>query len=133
MIQFHPTLESRTHKSKNLPGPVKDEKKTHNTILQPAHSSEQDLCHSTWHTETWSIQGYTNFTISQKIIMHGILHSPVQWKEMDLITKWLGKDSSECIRSTHVNNPRLPLSKAWERLRESYAVPEILENHSFSD
>ncbi|XP_055361309.1 uncharacterized protein LOC114846700 isoform X2 [Betta splendens] len=55
-------------------------------------------------------------------------------QELDLMTKWLGKDSSELvkrIRSVHVNNPRLALIKAWERLQESYAAPEILENLLF--
>lgn len=55
-------------------------------------------------------------------------------QELDLMTKWLGRDSSELvkrIRSVHVNNPSQALSKAWERLQESYAAPEILEKSLF--
>lgn len=42
-------------------------------------------------------------------------------QELDIITKWLGKESGEQvkrIRSVHVTNPNLALHKAWERLRE---------------
>ena len=31
----------------------------------------------------------------------------------------------------HVNNPNLALDKAWERLRESYAAPEVIERSMF--
>ncbi|KAI2644797.1 Paraneoplastic antigen-like protein 5 [Labeo rohita] len=55
-------------------------------------------------------------------------------QELDLMTKWLGKESGEMvkrIRSVHVNNPNLALHKAWERLRECYAAPEIIERSLF--
>ena len=45
--------------------------------------------------------------------------TPIQ--ELDLMTRWLGKESGQqvrCIRSVHVINPSLALTKAWERLRE---------------
>ena len=50
------------------------------------------------------------------------------------MTKWLGKESGDQvkrIRSVHVNNPSLVLNKAWERLRECYAAPEIIEKSLF--
>ncbi|XP_047671761.1 uncharacterized protein LOC125145112 [Tachysurus fulvidraco] len=50
------------------------------------------------------------------------------------MTKWLGKESSEMvkrIRSVHVSNPGLALHKAWERLHECYAAPEIIERSLF--
>ncbi|XP_059833911.1 uncharacterized protein LOC132398455 isoform X1 [Hypanus sabinus] len=46
------------------------------------------------------------------------------------MAKWLGKESREQvrrIRSVYINNPELALSKAWERLWEGYAAPEIIE------
>ncbi|XP_034163934.2 uncharacterized protein LOC117598271 [Pangasianodon hypophthalmus] len=55
-------------------------------------------------------------------------------QELDLMTKWLGKESGEMvkrIRSVHVSNPNLALHKAWERLRECYAAPEIIERSLF--
>ena len=55
-------------------------------------------------------------------------------QQLDLMTKWLGKSSSEQVkrmRSVHVNNPNLALDKAWERLRESYAAPEVIERSMF--
>ncbi|XP_032413047.1 uncharacterized protein LOC116716235 [Xiphophorus hellerii] len=58
--------------------------------------------------------------------------SPIQ--QLDLMTKWLGKESSDQvkrIRSVHVNNPTLALHKAWERLNECYAAPEIIEKSLF--
>ncbi|XP_072892771.1 uncharacterized protein [Hemitrygon akajei] len=51
-------------------------------------------------------------------------------QELDLMAKWLGKDSCEQvrrIRSVYINDPGLALSKAWERLREGYGAPEIIE------
>lgn len=51
-------------------------------------------------------------------------------QELDLMTKWLEKESSEHvkrIRSVYVNNPNLALHTAWERLQECYAAPEIIE------
>lgn len=55
-------------------------------------------------------------------------------EELDLMTKWLGKESGEHVkrmRSVHVNNPAAALRKAWERLRDCYAAPEILEKSLF--
>lgn len=54
--------------------------------------------------------------------------TPIQ--ELDLMTKWLGRESSDQvkrIRSVYVNNPTLALRKAWERLNECYAASEIIE------
>ncbi|XP_059849341.1 uncharacterized protein LOC132407081 isoform X1 [Hypanus sabinus] len=51
-------------------------------------------------------------------------------QELDLMAKCLGKESCEQvrrIRSVYINNPELALRKAWERLREGYAAPEIIE------
>ncbi|GAA6111706.1 uncharacterized protein LOC125145101 [Tachysurus ichikawai] len=55
-------------------------------------------------------------------------------QELDLMTKWLGKESGEMvkrIRSVHVSNPGLALHKAWERLHECCAAPEIIERSLF--
>ncbi|KAL1280077.1 hypothetical protein QQF64_014677 [Cirrhinus molitorella] len=55
-------------------------------------------------------------------------------QELDLMTKLLGKESSEMvkrIRSVHVSNPNIALYKAWERLCECYAAPEIIERSLF--
>lgn len=51
-------------------------------------------------------------------------------QELDLMTKWLGKESSQQVRricSVHVNNASQALRKAWERLHDCYASPEIIE------
>ncbi|XP_039902004.1 uncharacterized protein LOC120742644 isoform X1 [Simochromis diagramma] len=58
--------------------------------------------------------------------------TPIQ--ELDLMTKWLGRESSDQvkrIRSVYVNNPTLALYKAWERLNECYAASEIIERSLF--
>ena len=55
-------------------------------------------------------------------------------QEMDLLTKWLGKESSEHvkrIRSVHVSDPEEALRKAWRRLQDCYASPEVIENAIF--
>ncbi|XP_054591066.2 uncharacterized protein [Nothobranchius furzeri] len=55
-------------------------------------------------------------------------------QELDLMTKWLGKESGQqirCIRSVYVNNASLSLHKAWERLNDCYGAPEIIEQSLF--
>lgn len=55
-------------------------------------------------------------------------------QELDVMTKWLGKQSGEQvrrIRSVYINNPILALNKAWERLHDCYACPEIIEQSLF--
>lgn len=52
-------------------------------------------------------------------------------EELDLMVKWLGKDSSEQvkrIRSVHVLNATAAISMAWQRLEECYGAPEVIEN-----
>ncbi|XP_051244002.1 uncharacterized protein LOC127356365 [Dicentrarchus labrax] len=51
-------------------------------------------------------------------------------EELDLMTKWLGRESSNHVkrlRSVYITNPFIALTKAWERLQERYAAPEIIE------
>lgn len=52
-------------------------------------------------------------------------------EELDLMVKWLGKDSSEQvkrIRSVHVLNATAAIRMAWQRLEECYGAPEVIEN-----
>lgn len=52
-------------------------------------------------------------------------------EELDLLIRWLGKESSDHVRrlrSVHVSDPKAALHVAWERLTESYGAPEIIEN-----
>ena len=55
-------------------------------------------------------------------------------EELDLLVKWLGKESSQHvrrIRAVHINEPRAALKKVWERLRECYASSEVIESSLF--
>lgn len=55
-------------------------------------------------------------------------------EELDLLVKWLGKESSEHIkriRAVHVTNPEAALHMSWTRLRECYATPEVIESALF--
>ena len=55
-------------------------------------------------------------------------------EELDLMTKWLGKESSQHvkrIRSVCINNLDAALKRAWERLKECYASSEVLESALF--
>ncbi|XP_045561091.1 uncharacterized protein [Salmo salar] len=52
-------------------------------------------------------------------------------EELDLITKWLGAESSEQakrIRSVHILNATAELNVVWQRLEECYGTPEVTEN-----
>ncbi|XP_026159937.1 uncharacterized protein LOC113128663 [Mastacembelus armatus] len=55
-------------------------------------------------------------------------------EELDLLVKWLGKESSEHvkrIRAVHVTNPRAALHLSWQRLQECYGTPEMVEDALF--
>ena len=56
-------------------------------------------------------------------------------EEIDLLIKWLGKDSSEQalrIRCVNVRQPALGLKIIWERLNKTYGSPEAIERALFS-
>lgn len=51
-------------------------------------------------------------------------------EELDLLTRWLGEESSKHakrIRSIHLNNPADGLQHVWTRLQECYGTPEVIE------
>lgn len=55
-------------------------------------------------------------------------------EELDLLVKWLGKESGEHvkrIRAVHVSNPRAALHLSWDRLQECYGTAEMVENALF--
>ena len=55
-------------------------------------------------------------------------------EELDLLTKWLGPQSSahiERIRAVHVNDSTQGLKMAWSRLQECYGSPEMIEKALF--
>lgn len=56
-------------------------------------------------------------------------------EELDLLTKWLGRESAEHvkrIRLMHISNPEAALKKAWDRLYECYTAPELIESSLFT-
>ncbi|XP_073769028.1 uncharacterized protein [Danio rerio] len=55
-------------------------------------------------------------------------------EEMDLLLKWLGKESAEQveqIRAIHINHPQAGLAMAWDRLDQTYGSAEIIEHALF--
>lgn len=55
-------------------------------------------------------------------------------EELDLLIKWLGKESSDHvkrIRAVYVSNPQAALQLSWTRLQECYATPEVIESALF--
>lgn len=55
-------------------------------------------------------------------------------KQLDLLFKWLGSQSSEYarrIRSVNIKYPEVRLKMAWDRLEEMYGSPEVVENALF--
>ncbi|XP_041926339.1 uncharacterized protein LOC121690066 isoform X1 [Alosa sapidissima] len=56
-------------------------------------------------------------------------------EELDLMTRWLGKESSNQVkrlRAVHIASPQTALVKAWERLQQCYAAPEVIEKALFT-
>lgn len=55
-------------------------------------------------------------------------------EKMDLLVKWLGKESPEDakrMRSVHINQPLKGLDMIWTRLEECYGAPEVIERALF--
>lgn len=76
------------------------------------------------HFRAWQ-SSYANVT-------QGLGLTPTE--ELDLMIKWLGRESSnhvKRIRSVHITNPVTALKKAWDRLQECYAAPEMIEKSLF--
>lgn len=64
--------------------------------------------------------------------IRGLILEPSE--EMDLLLKWLGKESAEHIeqiRAIHINRPGAGLAMAWERLEQIYGSAEAIENALF--
>ncbi|XP_039863534.1 uncharacterized protein LOC120718871 [Simochromis diagramma] len=60
--------------------------------------------------------------------IRGLNLSPSE--QLDLLVKWLGKDSAEHarrIRSVYANQPANGLRAMWDRLNECYGAPEVIE------
>ena len=56
-------------------------------------------------------------------------------EELDLLTKYLGKESAEQVRrikTVNIRNPATGLYMAWGRLDETYGSPEAVEQALFS-
>ncbi|KAI2661156.1 hypothetical protein H4Q32_030204 [Labeo rohita] len=56
-------------------------------------------------------------------------------EELDLLVKWLGKESSDHvrrIRAVYVTNPQAALQMSRTRLHECYATPEVIERALFT-
>ena len=79
--------------------------------------------------------------INQRIIWVGKLHSSIPstgltaGEELDLLIKWLGRESAEQarrIKSVNVRNMSAGLNLIWERLEETYGSPEAIENALFT-
>lgn len=56
-------------------------------------------------------------------------------EQLDLLTKYLGKESAEQVRrikTVNIRNPPTGLYVAWERLDEIYGSPEAVEQALFN-
>lgn len=55
-------------------------------------------------------------------------------EELDLLIKWLGKESSEHVkrmRAVYITDSQTALKLSWSRLQECYVAPEIIESSLF--
>lgn len=56
-------------------------------------------------------------------------------EEIDLLIKWLGKDSSEQarrLRAAYIRDPEGGLNAIWQRIEECYGTPEAIEGALFA-
>lgn len=77
-------------------------------------------------------QNYRAWKRSFRSAITGLNLTPSE--ELDLLLKWLGKESAEHveqIRAIHIHRPEAGLAMAWERLELTYGSPEAIENALF--
>ncbi|XP_076862530.1 uncharacterized protein LOC143514793 [Brachyhypopomus gauderio] len=77
-------------------------------------------------------QNYRAWKRSFESAIHGLCLTSSE--EMDLLLKWLGKDSAEHverIRAIHINRPDAGLAMIWNRLDQMYGAAEIIEDALF--
>lgn len=66
--------------------------------------------------------------------LEGLSITPIE--ELDLLTRWLGPQSSEQVkrvRAVHVADPAAGCRLAWSRLEESFGSVEIIEKTLFDN
>lgn len=77
-------------------------------------------------------QSYRAWRRSFQTAIRGLNLTPSE--ELDLLLKWLGKDSAEQveqIRAIHIHRPGAGLAMAWDRLEHTYGSAEAIENALF--
>ncbi|KAL1021415.1 hypothetical protein UPYG_G00013000 [Umbra pygmaea] len=137
--------------------PTKHDIAESNEQQQSRHGNQTDFKPSSQYlTEAHLTSDLTKYLIRREMVSNGLLEFDDRpenywaWKasflnatkdlnlsareELDLITKWLGAESSEQakrIRSVHIQNAAAGLSMIWQRLEECYGAPEVIENVLF--
>jgi len=77
-------------------------------------------------------ENYLAWKSSFKSALEGLSLTPSE--ELDLLTRWLGPQSSEQVkrlRAVHVADPAAGCRMAWSRLEESFGSAEIIEKTLF--
>lgn len=104
--------------------------------LQPSQQDKTDI--SDFELNTGLIQfndqpeSFRAWQRSFQNVVSGLNLTPSE--EIDLLVKWLGKESAEHakrMRSVHINQPLKGLDMIWTRLEECYGAPEVIERALF--
>lgn len=135
---------------------MQDDSRTHGAnygpplSFMPSHTSQHA------HQDQANMTDFVRFLARRELVTTGLIqfndqpYSYKAWKrsfgntvkgldltsseEMDLLVKWLGKESAEHakrIRAVHVNFPDRGLRMIWDRLDTFYGAPEVIEEALF--
>lgn len=145
------TPDTRRYASK-----MQDDRHTHATDYGPPLSSMPSHTPQHAHHDQANMTDFVRYLARRELVTTGLIqfndqpYSYKAWKrsfgntvrgldltsskEMDLLVKWLGKESAEHakrIRAVHVNLPDRGLRLIWDRLDAFYGAPEVIEDALF--
>ncbi len=151
-----PSLRAPKLQKVKLPRNIKEE-----SIEKPVSNKRQQQCSGVsrylpQHSETSDMMDLVKFLARRELVSSGLTRfddrpeSYRAWRssfintikdlgltaseELDLLSKWLGKESSEYVRrlrAVHIGNPDTAFKMVWNRLDECYSSPEVIESALF--
>lgn len=149
--QPQPTPDTRRYSSS-----MQDDSRTYGANHGPPLSSIPSHTPQHAHQNQANMTDFVRYLARRELVITGLIqfndqpYSYKAWKqsfgntvrglgltsseEMDLLVKWLGKESAEHakrIRAVHVNFPDRGLRMIWDRLDTFYGAPEAIEDALF--
>ncbi len=131
-VDTHVHMDTHAHVTCSMSTPVNPYNFTSNSLHQATDLSQyflrKELLLSRLTQFDDKAQSYAIWRVSFKSIMDELKVSPMA--EMDMLVKWLGRESIQhatSIRASNVKDPAKGLARLWKRLDERFGCPELVE------